>query len=130
METNDLTVGDFSQNRRRCPQCNMPIASEVNPRRVYCSIRCRDKAYERRKREKSPDANRRRGRPSRRSLPDTARDAGWAFRRDIERIERIVADDRFAQHEEQVAAQLRSHLAYAAEVCRDLLSRINHQIGE
>lgn len=47
------------------------------------------------------------------------------LRKDIERLERIFADDRFTQYKQQVAAQLRGHLKYAAEVCQDLLGRLD-----
>lgn len=54
------------------------------------------------------------------SLVDTARNAGWEFRKAVERMERIVTDDRFPANREQVAAQLNDHLLYALEVCQDL----------
>lgn len=59
--------------------------------------------------------------PRRTSLPDTAQRAGWEFRRCVERLERIAADDRFPNHREQVAAALSGHLTYATEVLHDLL---------
>lgn len=59
--------------------------------------------------------------PRRTSLPDAAQRAGWEFRRAVERLERIAADDRFPTHREQVAAALRGHLTYATEVLHDLL---------
>jgi hypothetical protein len=62
----------------------------------------------------------------RRPLPDAARDAGWNLRKDTERIERILADDRFSIYKQQVTTQLRGHLEYAAEVCQDLLSRLDN----
>lgn len=61
----------------------------------------------------------------RRPLPDAARDAGWDLRKSVERLERLVADDRFGSNKEQVATHLRSHLTNAIEVCQDLLDRIN-----
>lgn len=59
--------------------------------------------------------------PRRSSLADAADRAGWEFRKAVERIERIAADDRFPANREQVAAALRGHLTYAVEVCQDLL---------
>lgn len=59
--------------------------------------------------------------PRRSSLIDAAERAGWEFRKAVERIERVAADDRFAANREQVAATLRGHLSYAVEVCQDLL---------
>jgi hypothetical protein len=65
--------------------------------------------------------------PKRSSLNDAAGRSGWEFRKAIERLERIVADDRFPANREQVAAHLRGHLTYAVEVCQDLLDRLDHQ---
>ena len=59
--------------------------------------------------------------PRRTPLPEQAERAGWEFRRAVERIERITADDRFPANREQVAAQRRGHLTYATEVLPDLL---------
>lgn len=59
--------------------------------------------------------------PRRSPLPEQAGRAGWEFRRAVERLERIYADDRFAANREQVAASLRGHLTYATEVMPDLL---------
>lgn len=66
---------------------------------------------------------------SRRALPDFAKQAGWSLRKDVERLERVFADDRFAHNRQQVTATLRGHLEYAAEVCQDLLSRLS-QTGD
>lgn len=63
--------------------------------------------------------------PRRSPLPEQADRAGWEFRRAVERLERIYADDRFAANREQVAASLRVHLAYATEVLPDLLSGLD-----
>lgn len=65
--------------------------------------------------------------PKRSPLPDVAQRAGWEFRKSVERLERIAADDRFASNKEQVAAHLRGHLSYALEVCQDLLDQLDHQ---
>ena len=65
----------------------------------------------------------------RRALPDSARDVGWALRKDIERIERIFADDRYSTYKLQVAMELRGHLEYTAKVCRDLLNGLT-QTGD
>jgi hypothetical protein len=59
-------------------------------------------------------------------LPDLARSAGWDLRKVVERIERLVADDRFAANEGQVASALRGHLSYTVEVFQDLLDRLDH----
>jgi len=63
--------------------------------------------------------------PRRSPLPEQADRAGWEFRRAVERLERIYADDRFAANREQVAAVLRGHLTYATEVMPDLLSGLD-----
>lgn len=67
------------------------------------------------------------GGPRRSSLPDSAKRAGWDFRKSVERLERIYADDRFPANREQVAAQLRGHLSYAIEVCQHLLDGLDQQ---
>lgn len=54
--------------------------------------------------------------PRRASLPDSAKRAGWEFRKSVERLERIADDDRFAANKEQVAAQWQGHLDFAADV--------------
>lgn len=64
--------------------------------------------------------------PKRRPLPDQAGEAGWDLARAIERVERIISDDRFTANKETVAPHLRSHLTNAVEACQDLLDRINH----
>ncbi len=64
--------------------------------------------------------------PRRSSLVDTADRAGWEFRRAVERMERIVTDDRFPANREQVAVHLNDHLLYALEVCQDL---VHHMKG-
>lgn len=66
----------------------------------------------------------RRGRSSRRPLSDFAEETGWQLRKDVEKLERIFADDRYSYNKQQVAAHLRGHLQYAVQVCQDLLDRI------
>jgi hypothetical protein len=68
--------------------------------------------------------------PKRSSLNDAAQRSGWEFRKATERLERVIADDRFYANREQVAAHLRGHLSYAVEVCQDLLDRLDHQPQE
>lgn len=63
-------------------------------------------------------------RANRRSLPDVAKDSGWALRKDVERLERVFGDDRFAANKERVAAHLRGHLEYAVDALRGLLDLI------
>ncbi|TAJ21821.1 MAG: hypothetical protein EPO65_00540 [Dehalococcoidia bacterium] len=65
--------------------------------------------------------------PSRRALPDVARDLGIDLRRLTERFERLNADDRFVRNKNEVAAHLRHHLAHALKVLTDLEQEINSQ---
>ena len=69
--------------------------------------------------------------PRRPPLTDTADNAAWKVRKSIESIERVFEDDRFPSQREQVAAKCRGHLIFAAEVCQDLLGRLDtNQTGE
>ena len=65
--------------------------------------------------------------PRRAPLADAAQKAGWEFRKAVERLERIAADDRFAANKEQVAAHLEGHLSYAIEVCQDLIDQFTKE---
>lgn len=65
------------------------------------------------------------GRPSRRPLPDLAKEAGWALRKDVEKLEKIFADDRFGDNKEKVAGHVHGHLTHAVETLRGLLDRID-----
>lgn len=60
----------------------------------------------------------------RQPLPDFAHQAGWELRKAVERIERIVEDDRLSANKDKVAANLRSHLAHAITVCQDLMNKL------
>jgi hypothetical protein len=122
-------------DRQACEQCGKPVPPRKSPgggAKRFCSKACIGRSfYEKRRaaaadQQNGPVVDRHKRRP----LPEAATRAAWALRKDVERIERIFADDRFAQNEEQVTAQLRGHLAYAAEVCHDLLSRIPSLTGE
>lgn len=64
--------------------------------------------------------------PNRRALPDQARDAGQELRKATERLERLMADDRFSRNKEEVAAHLRHHLGHAIKVCQDLSALISN----
>ncbi|AGK88180.1 hypothetical protein M184_gp37 [Mycobacterium phage WIVsmall] len=65
--------------------------------------------------------------PKRRPITDQARDAGWELRKSVERIERLLADDRFDAQKEKVAPHLRGHLTDAITSCQAVLDRINNQ---
>jgi len=59
--------------------------------------------------------------PARRlPLPDQVRSAGWELDKVVTRLEKLVADDRFNQHEEVVGGWLRFHLDRAVAL-RDRL---------
>ena len=108
----------------RCPQCQgvvPPKARNGGKPKIYCSHRCADRAAQSRKPRKGSLS----GTRSRRPLPDFAKTVGWSLRKDVERLERVFADDRFARNKDQVAATLYGHLKYATEVCQDLLSRLD-----
>jgi hypothetical protein len=62
--------------------------------------------------------------PRRSPLTEAAERAGWDLRKATERIERIVADDRFTANKQQVAAYLNSHLLYTIEACQGLVSQL------
>lgn len=64
--------------------------------------------------------------PRRSALVDQARNTGWELDRITSRLERIAEDDRLPAQKDEVASQMRSHLAHAIEVCQDLLDRINN----
>lgn len=63
----------------------------------------------------------------RRPLPEVAKDAGWALRKEVEKAERIFSDDRFTGNKQQVAMHLHSHLTYAVEALTRLLGRITQE---
>lgn len=64
-------------------------------------------------------------RASRQPLTTFARDTGMALSKTVERLERIVADDRYPRNQQLIALQLRGHLDYSVRVCTELLARIN-----
>lgn len=64
-------------------------------------------------------------RPRRRPIGDAARDAGWEVRKATERIEKLLADDRYPQNKEQVTTHLRGHLLYVVESCQGLLDQLD-----
>lgn len=68
--------------------------------------------------------------PKRGSLNDAAQKAGWEFRKATERLERIVADDRFVGNRQQVASHLRGHLTYAVEAVQGLLDALDNEPQE
>jgi ParB-like chromosome segregation protein Spo0J len=67
------------------------------------------------------------GRKSRQPLPEQAKQVAWALRKDVEKIEKVFADDRFGENKERVAAHMRGHLTYAVETLGSLLGRISQE---
>lgn len=63
--------------------------------------------------------------PRRRPLTDAAREIGLDLKNLTSRMERLLADDRFARNKDEVAPHLRHYLVEAIKVCQDL----NHQIN-
>lgn len=62
--------------------------------------------------------------PQRSPLAADAERAGWQFRKAVERLEAIAADDRFPSNKRQVADQIGGHLSYAIEVLADLHNQL------
>lgn len=62
--------------------------------------------------------------PNRKPLTDASSAAGWDLRKAVERIERILADDRFTANKEQVAAHLCSHLSFTITACQGLIKQL------
>lgn len=64
-------------------------------------------------------------RPKRRPLGEQVHDAAWEARRSAERVIRLIDDDRYPQHKEEVATLLRSHLQYAVETYTGILDHLD-----
>ena len=62
--------------------------------------------------------------PRRRPITDVARDAGWDLHRAVERVERVINDDRFRANKGTVTALLRGHLEYAIRTCQALVEQL------
>lgn len=60
---------------------------------------------------------------NRRALPDVAFDTFYDLRKIAERVERLMADDRFPHNAAQIALKHRSDLDYAAHVLADMATR-------
>jgi ParB-like chromosome segregation protein Spo0J len=54
--------------------------------------------------------------PRRKPITDQALRAGWELRKAVERIDRVIGDDRFERNKEEITRHLRGHLTYAIEV--------------
>lgn len=63
----------------------------------------------------------------RRPITDTARETGWAIRKEVEKVERLLTDDRFAPNKDQVAAHLHGHLTYAVEALQRALDHFTRE---
>lgn len=112
-EVGDLTPNQRSDFRR--------MASDPDEVEAQIAASTDDAPASRRKVTEAIKNKNETAKPRRSPLHEQADRAGWEFRRAVERLERIYADDRFAANREQVAAVLRGHLTYATEVVPDLL---------
>ena len=63
----------------------------------------------------------------RRPLPTAAKEAAARMRKEIEKLERLFADDRYHQNREQVATLTRGHLSYTVETAQRLLDVLNKE---
>lgn len=63
--------------------------------------------------------------PKRRPITEVATDATFDLNKVVERLERIVADDRFPQNAEQIARKNRGDLLRAAEALAGVLDRLS-----
>jgi hypothetical protein len=61
---------------------------------------------------------------NRKSLPDTARKAGWDLNAAVERVVRVADDDRLAANAQQVATHLRHHLLRSIEALTEVLNKL------
>lgn len=62
--------------------------------------------------------------PKRRPLTDQSNEAGWELAKSVERIERILADDRFPANREVVTNHLKQHLANSITQLTALLNTL------
>lgn len=102
--------------KMNCDTCGEQFTAARGDAR-YCSGRCRTIAY--RKRNNLEPAQPRRRRP----LPEAFHDTAWDIFKKSERLERLVADDRFARNREVLIGYDRRYL----EMARD---RINAALAE
>lgn len=63
-------------------------------------------------------------------LPDAARDAGWQLRKVVERIGRIIADDRYSANKVKVDVQLRGHIVYTIDTLTKVLENMTPPSGD
>ena len=63
----------------------------------------------------------------RRPITDVARDAGWALRKDVEKIERIFVDARYGPNKTQVAVHLHGHLIYAVDALQRMVDHLAYE---
>lgn len=64
--------------------------------------------------------------PPRRALPDQFRDASYDLRKITERLEKLVADDRFPRNREQVALIHQSDLSRASNALAKVIDALNN----
>lgn len=61
---------------------------------------------------------------NRRPITDAARDAGYELQQAVERIGRLLKDDRFNRNREEVALQLQGRLTSMVETCHGYLDQL------
>jgi hypothetical protein len=62
--------------------------------------------------------------PKRRPLTDQSSEAGWDLAKSVEKIERIITDDRFPANREQVTNHLKQHLINSIQSLETLLNTL------
>lgn len=78
------------------------------------------KTYQRKRKQPTTPKN-----PRRTPITTTALNLGEDLRKVADRVEKMLADDRLAKNRDEVATQLRHHLARTIKVCGDLDQHIN-----
>lgn len=63
--------------------------------------------------------------PRRRPLTDQARDAGWKVREAVERLQKVLADDRYPANKKQVDQSISAHLRFASDAIAVALGSID-----
>lgn len=62
--------------------------------------------------------------PKRRPLTDQSSEAGWELAKTVEKVERIITDDRFPANRAQVTNHLKQHLINSIETLNTLLNAL------
>lgn len=62
--------------------------------------------------------------PKRRPITDQSSEAGWELAKTVEKLERIITDDRFPANREQVSNNLKQHLINSIQTLETLLNTL------